>query len=1027
MKILKLNFKNINSLIDEWEIDFTDPKYVESGLFAITGPTGSGKTSILDAITLALFAKTSRQSKVTTSENQLMTFGTAECFSEVTFEIHGQKYSSYFSQRRSRGNSEGNLQPAKHSLYKLVGEEKQVISESLSATKESVEKLVGLSYEQFTRAVMLPQGEFNRFLTAAENERAQILEQLSGSGKYRNISIHAFRKAKEEKEKQSKIEADLNSIELLSEEDEKQKKQDQIDFEKKYNALKKDLETITVNLNWLRGIDQIKNRLKGVKQEIQNLEQEKKDLEPQRSAYEKAKKAVAVDASYEALVQTQKTLIKQKKALQENEKKTKEEKVLKDSLKIDLEKVILDKTNQIKINDERAPLWDKVNAMDTEMKAIEKDCLSLEQDLKKKQDEKDINLNSLKEVNQNIETIATNSKIAQDYIEKNQVDASLRENLNLLQRDLKSFAEKSSQIKKQETEIKKNSDLENKLEENLKSLELNYKNIEVQIEKLLKDELDSLSLLLRDRLVEGQPCSVCGSVEHQYKEEKSQVTHPAIEYLEQLKRLQKDKEKLQTEINDAKLSLQSQKNTSLNLTKKLEELGVDIKQLEEQLKLELQKYGIVFTRQSKPIKIIEVLEEKNRSFVAKQKEIEDLKEESRKLEISKQALTTKNEELDKIIQEQENNLKNKKSDFMDKKETRIQIFGKNTVDSDKKKHSEALKKLEAVEQKFQKEFNRSESELKSLADRFKELESEIQSNTEQKNQQKVLFEKKLIEQGFKSEAEYRSASLKEEDLKKLQNILESNQTNLDQKQGEKTSLDKILKDELSKNLCTETIEALEEKQKICKAEEKPLSEQLIAIQALLANQTQNKKRSLELLKNLESQQKVSEIWGTLSDLIGSSNGDKLVKFVQGITLKNLTINANMHLKKLTDRYTLLADSEQLDLLLNDSDLGKIRKTSNISGGESFQVSLALALGLSSMASNKIRLDTLFLDEGFGTLDPNTLQSAVSLLSTLRQNEGKLIGVITHVEALKDEIPVQIEVRPNGGGYGRLDGPGVIKV
>ncbi len=533
--------------------------------------------------------------------------------------------------------------------------------------------------------------------------------------------------------------------------------------------------------------------------------------------------------------------------------------------------------------------------------------------------------------------------------------------------------------------------------------------------------------MLRDRLVEGQPCSVCGSVEHQYKEEKSQVTHPAIEYLEQLKRLQKDKEKLQTEINDAKLSLQSQKNTSLNLTKKLEELGVDIKQLEEQLKLELQKYGIVFTRQSKPIKIIEVLEEKNRSFVAKQKEIEDLKEESRKLEISKQALTTKNEELDKIIQEQENNLKNKKSDFMDKKETRIQIFGKNTVDSDKKKHSEALKKLEGVEQKLQKEFNRSESELKSLADRFKELESEIQSNTEQKNQQKVLFEKKLIEQGFKSEAEYRSASLKEEDLKKLQNILESNQTNLDQKQGEKTSLDKILKDELSKNLCTETIEALEEKQKICKAEEKPLSEQLIAIQALLANQTQNKKRSLELLKNLESQQKVSEIWGTLSDLIGSSNGDKLVKFVQGITLKNLTINANMHLKKLTDRYTLLADSEQLDLLLNDSDLGKIRKTSNISGGESFQVSLALALGLSSMASNKIRLDTLFLDEGFGTLDPNTLQSAVSLLSTLRQNEGKLIGVITHVEALKDEIPVQIEVRPNGGGYGRLDGPGVIKV
>ena len=106
--------------------------------------------------------------------------------------------------------------------------------------------------------------------------------------------------------------------------------------------------------------------------------------------------------------------------------------------------------------------------------------------------------------------------------------------------------------------------------------------------------------------------------------------------------------------------------------------------------------------------------------------------------------------------------------------------------------------------------------------------------------------------------------------------------------------------------------------------------------------------------------------------------------------------------------------------------GEIRTTSNVSGGETFQFSLALALGLSSMASNRVRLDTLFLDEGFGTLDSKTLQSAISLLSNLRQEEGKLIGVITHVESLKEEIETQINVLPIGNGHSRIQGPGVKK-
>jgi exonuclease SbcC len=124
---------------------------------------------------------------------------------------------------------------------------------------------------------------------------------------------------------------------------------------------------------------------------------------------------------------------------------------------------------------------------------------------------------------------------------------------------------------------------------------------------------------------------------------------------------------------------------------------------------------------------------------------------------------------------------------------------------------------------------------------------------------------------------------------------------------------------------------------------------------------------------------------------------------------------------------LKCDSDRLALSLVDKDFDEVRPTSNISGGESFQVSLALALGLSSMASHRVRIDTLFLDEGFGTLDSRTLQMAMQTLTNLREDGDKLVGVITNVEALKEEIDVRISVMPRGNGYSTLQGPGVCRI
>jgi len=165
-------------------------------------------------------------------------------------------------------------------------------------------------------------------------------------------------------------------------------------------------------------------------------------------------------------------------------------------------------------------------------------------------------------------------------------------------------------------------------------------------------------------------------------------------------------------------------------------------------------------------------------------------------------------------------------------------------------------------------------------------------------------------------------------------------------------------------------------------------------------------------------------WEKLHDMIGSSDGKKFRVFAQGLTFDRLIAHANRHLRKMSDRYLLIRSGRSsLDLdIVDNYQAGEIRSTKNLSGGESFIVSLSLALGLSGMASRNVRIDSLFLDEGFGTLDSETLEVALETLSTLQQ-EGKIIGIISHVPALKERIPTKIVVEKMAGGRSRLKAPG----
>ena len=169
-------------------------------------------------------------------------------------------------------------------------------------------------------------------------------------------------------------------------------------------------------------------------------------------------------------------------------------------------------------------------------------------------------------------------------------------------------------------------------------------------------------------------------------------------------------------------------------------------------------------------------------------------------------------------------------------------------------------------------------------------------------------------------------------------------------------------------------------------------------------------------------------WELLNELIGSRDGQKFSRFAQGLTFGVIISLANQQLEKMTGRYLLTRDPQDLlELMVIDKyQAGEIRSTKNLSGGESFIVSLSLALGLSKLASKKVRVDSLFLDEGFGTLDDDALQVALDTLAGLQQ-DGKLIGVISHVAMLKERIGTQINVAGSNTGRSSINGPGVKKV
>lgn len=366
------------------------------------------------------------------------------------------------------------------------------------------------------------------------------------------------------------------------------------------------------------------------------------------------------------------------------------------------------------------------------------------------------------------------------------------------------------------------------------------------------------------------------------------------------------------------------------------------------------------------------------------------------------------------------NLKSEENQLQQKLSERTNLFGDKDPIVERSRLEQAVSV--AIKQKDTSQENRQHK--KQLADqtagRIAEEKNEHASLLSKLENLNTNLLELLSEKGIGDISTLQTLFLSAESasqIRQLQKELENRITGL----KERITATRIdLANEKAKALTEEPVETLTGKHEALDIQLSLLNQEIGKLKQVLHNDSLTRDKFAEIAKQIEVQKSEFTRWNNLNAMIGSSDGKKFSRFAQGLTLTRLTGLANLHLQKLSDRYQVLKSTENdLELLIVDGyQADVIRPMASLSGGESFLVSLALALGLSDLASHKVQINSLFIDEGFGTLDAETLDTAITALENL-QAKGKSIGIISHVEALKERIGTQIQLSKQPGGVSKI--------
>jgi DNA repair protein SbcC/Rad50 len=1080
MKILELRFKNLNSLYGEWVIDFTDPEYVSNGIFALTGPTGAGKSTILDAICLALYGATPRLGKITKSGNEIMSRQTGECYAEVLFESQDGRFRCHWEQRRARKKAEGNLQDQEHQIANA--DTGKPIETKKSLVGDVIEEKTGMDFDRFTRSILLAQGGFDTFLKAKIEQKSRILEQITGTEIYSEISRRVHKRQSDEQEKLDRLHDKTDDIVIMEPEQEKNFQQDlkakqQQEADCKNESIKTD-KAIT----WLRSISGLKDEISNLAKEELKLQSDIKAFQPERDKLDRAIKAASLDGSYAIFKSIQKNQSNDKELLKSVEEPLPE---LESSAKKYAASLHSAKQQTVKVKEdqkEAAPLIRKILSLDQKLAEQQKDISEDEESCKNDMTNIDKDKQARLEEQEKMTKAKKELELVDGYIKKHAQDKWLISGLGGIEEQLGSLLSKQKKITQTEIDYEKaDSVLDQAIEkldkitkqcgirrqervETSKKLQQEKEVLnELMGEQLLREYRTKKETLLREmaylskiteleghraKLENDKPCPLCGAKEHPFSEGNVPMPDETEEEIKTLTKLISKAEahedairtfgeaeaaaqKNLTDSNELEVTATNDKKaaerTLAELKNDLRELHADFTELKQAVSAKLQPLGIMKIPDDDVSSPLNSLKYRLDTWQVQVKEKENIEKQISRITSEIRHLDTKIETKSLALVKKQERLKARKNEYTTRSNERENLYGDKNPDAEETRLNKTVSDAEDVEERARTRDTNLQQNLNTTKNQVEFLKNQIDQRVPELEKAETNFSSALESDGFSNKDQFRRARLTTEQRHALSaraKELNDGQTALKSKKQDRETR---LTNEIAKKVTDNSLDELEPQLKAHEKSLQELRESIASLKYQLSENKAAKNRIKEKKTHIKAQQEECHRWKKLHVLIGSADGKKYRNFAQGLTFELMVSHANRQLEKMTDRYLLIRDDQQpLELNVVDNyQAGEIRSTKNLSGGESFIVSLALALGLSKMASRRVRVDSLFLDEGFGTLDEEALETALEALSGLQQ-DGKLIGIISHVSAMKERIGTQITIIPVSGGRSSLAGPGCNK-
>ncbi|WP_050908331.1 AAA family ATPase [Vibrio harveyi] len=1002
MKPIKLTMQAFGPFAQTETIEFD--KLGTNPLFLINGPTGSGKTSILDAICFALYGETTGNERQGIQMRCDMAAPTLLTEVTLEFSLHGKSYRVIRSpeQEAPKARGEG-MTVRKHTaaLYEITDEEKLITSKT-TQVKTEVTNIIGLNETQFRQVMVLPQGKFRELLLATSKEREEIFGQLFQTDIYKKIEYalkdkaSAISKAKDEFDNQIRgalqvagvsSEAELTEQrEALSVQFESVQKQEQESLAQ-LNAVKTELQKAEALSNEFKKREQAEIALK------RHLEQSDA-VSSRQLQLDNAKKASKVELPYV-------TLQNASKQTQELEQKVAK---LSQDLTV-ANDAVKSKEGALQTAKEQAAQLPKLTEQQYQLEGMKGKLVE------KSELEKAINAG----LTQKSEFEATLKK----YIalkEKLTLEAQQgQKSLDQARVDVASIGSVEAEIKQQQRLMQDLQKLTG-LNQELAKLDALTPSKQALVDQAkaryveLQRSADTLELswhnaqaaVLAQRLQAGEMCPVCGSVEHPQpaqfvgeevtKEQVQRARNTEREGQVALNQLSNQLEQHNIAVGQYKqqieqLSVELGQNASMDLGA----LQASMQQLNERLQ-QLSSINLVQLEQS--------VNELNQRCVTGEGKINDLQNQM-----------VANESTIKVNQEQLAKL----SASLDAKYSSLEVLEQDIVAIQKQ-----ITELNTA-------FESAQNHLQQAVLAKTNIESQLTTNQqwlnealERLNTAKTDWAQALQTSAFEDEAQFLASKVDEAEMQIWQKEIDAfKQTQI--------KLEQTLADLSStlKDLALPDLEGFNAKLNSVQQSYVEARNQLDSTRSLFERLEKVRNDIATLHDKNTKLEDEYKVFGTLYDVASGKTGSRisLHRFVLGVLLDDVLIQASQRLSLMSKgRYILARKTEGfkgaagrgLDLVVEDSYTGKTRDVATLSGGESFMAALALALGLSDVVqsySGGIRLDTLFIDEGFGSLDPESLDLAIQTLVDLQQT-GRMIGVISHVSELKEQMAQRIDVEPS---------------